>query len=86
MRVMMVLAFMISTVTLLLLCPKPLPAPPDTVQPGPGVTHVEAAELNSKRLERYRQQQIEYRVRLIGAIVAVVLILTIGYRTGRQLG
>jgi hypothetical protein len=86
MRLMMTLAFIISSVVLLVMLPKRPPVPPEEVRPGPDVTHVEAVAFNSERLAEFRQLELIYRVRLGGAIVAVLLVLFIAYRAGRRLG
>ena len=78
---MMVLAFMISSIALVIMLPKPLPSPPDVVQPGPGVTHVEAVALNSQRLERYRQLEIVYA----NAAAAELFDTSLRAMTGRSL-
>ena len=83
---MMTLALMISSITLLVMLPRPLPPYPEEVQPGPDITHVKAVALNSERIENYRQLERIYRVRLGGAIAAVLLVLIIAYRAGRRLG
>ena len=82
----MILAFVVSSITLVIMLPNPLPAPPEAVQAGIGISHVEATAVNAQRFEDYRKLQLVYRVRLGGAIVAVLLVLTIGYRAGRRLG
>ncbi len=86
MRLMMTLAFMISSVVLLVMLPKRHPLRPEEARAGPDVTHVEAVALNSERQARYRELELIYRVRLGGAIVAVLLVLFIAYRAGRRLG
>ena len=86
MRLMMTLAFMISSIILLVMLPKRLPLRPEEVHPGPHVTHVDAVAQNSERLAHYRQLELIYRVRLGGAITAVLLVLIIAYRAGRRLG
>jgi hypothetical protein len=86
MRLMMTLAFIISSITLVVMLPRPLPPYPAEVHPGPNLTHVEAVALNTERIEHYQQLERIYRVRLGGAIVAVLLVLIIAWRAGRRLG
>jgi hypothetical protein len=85
MKVMMVLAFMASTIVFVALWPAPLPPAPEQVHPGEGVTHVEATTTNSQRVETYRRLATRRRVRIGGAILAITVIVRVAYGIGRRL-
>jgi len=81
----MVLAFMASSIALLALWPRPLPPEPEPLQAGQGVTHTEAVTQNLERAQHYKNLVIKRRVRLGCAVLAVAVIMRIGYVIGRRL-
>lgn len=86
MKVMLILAFMASTIVLVILWPEPMPPFPEPIHPGPGVTHVDAVTLNAERLEQHQRLARQRLIRIGGAGLAITVIVTMGVRIGRRLG
>jgi hypothetical protein len=85
MRALLVIAFMASSIAVVVLWPDPLPPRPQPVQPGPEMTHVQAVSVNAQQVEKYERLEREHFLRIGGAILAVTLILTAGYKLGRHI-
>jgi hypothetical protein len=86
MRIMMVLTLMAASITMLALWPDPPPSEPPVVRSGPGVSHVEATNLNLRYRDEYEKRANRRLIQIGCAVAAITLIVSIGVRLGRRIG
>ena len=82
----MVLTLMVVSITMVALWPGPPPSEPPVVQSGPGVSHVEATNLNLQYREEYEKRGNRRLIQIGCAVAAITLIVSIGVRLGRRIG
>ena len=83
---MMVLTLMAVSITMVALWPDPPPGEPAVVRSGPGVTHVEATNLNLRYREEFEKRGNRRLLQIGGAVAAITLIVWAGVHLGRRIG